>query len=114
MDKATENLKNWTYSYRKGYSAFPKASALLEPHYQIAKCHIVGGVLPLRRDAVGVLMSGACIFGWALASEKEPCSGRSVTSQIEEHAKKNDGFHLTCLMICCIVTTMTTINYRNT
>ena len=25
---------------RKGYSAFPKAPALLEPHHQIVKCHI--------------------------------------------------------------------------
>ena len=24
----------------KGYSAFPKAPALLEPHHQIVKCHI--------------------------------------------------------------------------
>ena len=24
----------------KGYAAFPKAPALLEPHYQIVKCHI--------------------------------------------------------------------------
>ena len=30
----------------KGYSAFPKAPALLQPHHQIVKCHIrtlVGG-----------------------------------------------------------------------
>ena len=34
----------------KGYSAFSKAAALLEPHHQIVKCHIQdiqwgGGVL---------------------------------------------------------------------
>ena len=41
----------------KRYSAFPKAPALLEPYHQIVLCHIrtlVGGVLPLCRDAVGV------------------------------------------------------------
>ena len=42
----------------KGYSAFPKAAALLEPHHQIVYCHIQetrwGGVLPHCREAVGV------------------------------------------------------------
>ena len=37
----------------KGYSAFPKASALLEPHHQIVQCHIQGtrwklGFTPLQ------------------------------------------------------------------
>ena len=36
----------------KGYSAFPKALTLLEPHHQI-----VGGVLPFCRDAIGVFYS---------------------------------------------------------
>ena len=33
----------------KGYSAFPKGSALLDPHHQIVLCHnrtLVGGLLP--------------------------------------------------------------------
>ena len=39
----------------KGYSAFPKALALLEPYHQIVKCHIQdtclgGGILPLQRN----------------------------------------------------------------
>ena len=45
----------------KGYSAFPKAPALLEPHHQIVHCHIQdtrwGGVLPLCREAAGVFYS---------------------------------------------------------
>ena len=46
----------------KGYSAFPKAPALLEPHHQIVYCHIQdthrgGGVLPLCKEAVGVFYS---------------------------------------------------------
>ena len=45
----------------KEYSAFPKAHALLKPHHQIALCHItrtlVGGVLHLGRDPVGVFCS---------------------------------------------------------
>ena len=45
----------------KGYSAFSKAPALLEPHHQIVQCHIQdthqGGVLPLRRKAVSVFYS---------------------------------------------------------
>ena len=44
----------------KGYSAFPIAPVLLEPHYQIVHCHIrtlVGEVLPLFREAVGVFYS---------------------------------------------------------
>ena len=32
----------------KGYSAFPKAPALLEPHHQIVLCHI------LCKGAVGI------------------------------------------------------------
>ena len=55
----------------KGYSAFPKAPALLEPHHQIVYCHIqdtrLGGVLPLCREAVGVFYSpsrlGNCLLG---------------------------------------------------
>ena len=42
---------------KKGYSAFPKVQALVEPHYQIfsAICRTpVGGVLPFCRDTVGV------------------------------------------------------------
>ena len=42
----------------KGYSAFPKAPALLEPHHQIVLCHIRDTrwreVLPLGRDPVSV------------------------------------------------------------
>ena len=42
----------------KGYSAFPKTPALLEPHHQIAYCHtLFGGVLPLCRGAVCVFYS---------------------------------------------------------
>ena len=45
----------------KGYSAFPKAPALLEPHHQIVYCHIQdtrwGVVLPLCREEVGVFYS---------------------------------------------------------
>ena len=46
----------------KGYSAFPKAPALLEPHHQIVLCYIQdtrlgGGVLPLCRGAVSVFYS---------------------------------------------------------
>ena len=42
----------------KGYSAFHKAQALLEPHDQIIECRIQDtrweGVLPLYRESVGV------------------------------------------------------------
>ena len=44
----------------KGYSAFPKASALLKSHHQIVLCHIrtlIGGVLPLCRNTVGIFCS---------------------------------------------------------
>ena len=45
----------------KGFSAFPKAPALLEPHHQIVYCHIQDthwwGVLALYREAVGVFYS---------------------------------------------------------
>ena len=43
-----------------GYSAFPKAPTLLEPHHQIVSCHnqdtrwVGGVVLPVCRDAVGI------------------------------------------------------------
>ena len=47
----------------KGYSAFPKALALLELHHQIVQCHILdttwGGVLLLFREAVGVFYSSS-------------------------------------------------------
>ena len=43
----------------KGYSAFPKAPALLEPHHQIVKCHIQdtrwGGLTPLQRSSRCIL-----------------------------------------------------------
>ena len=41
----------------KGYGAFPKAPALLEPHHQIVESHIQDmrwGVLFLCKDTVGV------------------------------------------------------------
>ena len=45
----------------KGYSSFPKASALLKPHHQIVLSvmsrTLVAGDLPLCRDAVGVFCS---------------------------------------------------------
>ena len=45
----------------KGYSAFLKAPALLKPQHQIvnviSKTFVVGGVLPLCRDAVSVFYS---------------------------------------------------------
>ena len=45
----------------KGYSAFPKAQALLEPHHQIVYCQIQDirygeGVLPLCKETVGVFI----------------------------------------------------------
>ena len=49
----------------KGYSAFPIASALLEPHYHIVSCHIQntrwcvyegGGLTPLQRCSRGILL----------------------------------------------------------
>ena len=47
----------------KGYSIFPKAPALLEPHHQIVSCHIQdnrsGEVLLLCRDAVGAFFSSS-------------------------------------------------------
>ena len=44
---------------KKGYSAFPRAPVLLEPHHQIIQYHIQEiqcgwGVLPLCREAVSV------------------------------------------------------------
>ncbi len=46
----------------KGYSAFPKAPALLEPHHQIVSCHNQDtpwgrGVLPICREAGSVFYS---------------------------------------------------------
>ena len=45
----------------KGYSAFPKAPAILEPRHQIASCHFQdthwGGSYPLCKEAVGVFYS---------------------------------------------------------
>ena len=53
----------------KEYSAFPKAPTLLKPHYQIAcvmSRTLIGGVLPLCKDAVGVFYSpsqlGLCVY----------------------------------------------------
>ena len=44
----------------KGYSVFPKAPALLEPHHQIAYCHIQDtrcgeGLTPLQRNSRCIL-----------------------------------------------------------
>ena len=48
----------------KGYSAFLKVPALLEPHHECVLCHIQdirwwgwGGVLPFCRDVVGIYHS---------------------------------------------------------
>ena len=45
----------------KKYSTFPKAPPLLKPHHQIIQCHIrtliVGGLLPLCCESVGVFYS---------------------------------------------------------
>ena len=45
----------------KGYSAFPKASALRDIHHHIGWCHIQetnrGRVIPLYREAVSVFYS---------------------------------------------------------
>ena len=55
----------------KGYSAFPKAPALLEPHHQIASCHIQdtryggGGLTPLQRCSQCILqpqLTGQSLF----------------------------------------------------
>ena len=52
----------------KGYPAFPKVPASLEPHHQIVQCHIQdtrwGGVLPLCRGAVGVFYSPSQLDNW--------------------------------------------------
>ena len=44
----------------EGYSTFPKASVLLEPHHQIVQNYIQDihwvGILPLCRDAVSVIL----------------------------------------------------------
>ena len=40
----------------KGYSAFPKAPALLKPHHQIVYCNIQG-FLPLCRDGASLFNS---------------------------------------------------------
>ncbi len=50
----------------KGYSAFPKAPALLEPHHQIVLCHIQdsrwGGILtPLQRCSQCILQPRTAI-----------------------------------------------------
>ena len=43
----------------KGYSAFPKAPVLLEPHHQIVYCHIQdtrwGSLTPLLRSSLCIL-----------------------------------------------------------
>ena len=47
----------------KGYSVFPKAPALLEPHYLIVECHIQatrfgeGGLIHLQRCSQCILQS---------------------------------------------------------
>ena len=51
----------------KGYSEFPKAPVLLEPHHQFVKCHIQDtrwGVLPHCREAVCVIYSPSRQSEW--------------------------------------------------
>ena len=55
----------------KGYSAFPKAPSLLEPHHQIIYYHIQdthwGGVLSLCRDAFSIFCNSGR-RGWCRSS----------------------------------------------
>ena len=57
----------------KGYSTFPKAPEVLEPHHQIVLCHIQDtrwwGVLPLCRGAVGIFYSPSWLGNNSLESE---------------------------------------------
>ena len=62
----------------KGYSAFPKAPVLLEPHHQIVYCHIYdnrwgGGLTPLQRSSRCILQPhrlskhgyvSVCVYKW--------------------------------------------------
>ena len=50
---------NWGAIAMKGYSAFPKAPALLKPHHQIVECYIQdsrwGSLTPLQRCSQRIL-----------------------------------------------------------
>ena len=71
----------------KEYSALPKAQLLLKPHHQIVDCHrtLVGGVLPLCRDAVGVFCSlsrlGQHDTCWGSLTPLQRCSRCILQSQ---------------------------------
>ena len=81
----------------KGYSAFPYALALLEPHHLIIQWHIQDrrwGILPLYRDAVSVFYgysrldncnissSFYALFWYALHVAYRPAGQTTKNSQI--------------------------------
>ena len=69
----------------KGYSAFPKDPALLEPRHQIVQCHIQDtrwGFLPLCRGAVGVFYSPSRLGNTMFRKKKPAQDKKDVLAQI--------------------------------
>ena len=77
----------------KGYSVFPKAPALLEPHHQIVYCHIQdtrwGVVLPLCREAVGVFYSPSRLGKISVEEKSTYASVFKVTTATGDATKEN-------------------------
>ena len=90
----------------KGYSAFPKAPALLDPRQQIVKCHIqftsLEGLTPLQWCSRCILqisrlghLTSRILFTWffsALMKAKISTSSNGITSQL--HSFKCNNFDI--------------------
>ena len=82
----------------KGYSAFPKAPALLEPPHQIVQCHIQdtrwwGGVLSPSRDEVGVFCRQTNVNR---SGERQTLRQSVVKIKSLKFGKKINLSHLSC------------------
>ena len=87
----------------KGYSAIPKTPALLKPHFQffsIISRTLVGGVLTLSRDTVGVFYNHRKLGkGWSEKIIKLGNSQGGITNRIR---KKNCKKKIKPLFIKCL------------
>ena len=92
----------------KGYSAFPKAPALLEPHHQIVSCHIqdtrLGGVYPSTEVQSVILqpqLTGQYtelnvkvlfqIIQFSISTQIGPLSGATTLGQSRPGSNGNEG-----------------------
>ena len=75
----------------KGHSAFPKVTALLEPHHQTVLFNIqdtrCGGVLPLCRCAVGVFYSPSRLGKLESWIDKSLKAGSNIETNINKAAQ---------------------------